>query len=290
MQILARVTQRAHLEDDGSISDGTPKMDHQPVFALLVIAIGISLTVFNFFGAWIARYLETLFFLDTLGTAIAGLKFGVLAGFLIAFLSLSQFLIFKSFRKYLPFCHVPVVSGLIWGVIKEYYPVPSGSELMLISYIFAVGGIVGSIATALSVPVRIFLLKHSQKTGHWFDDVDEGILQGKESQIVAWIKIFWSEFLLGHLPDRILSTTIGVLVVAVTTFPDEKLSVLTTMYHDHIEFLEGYYYVALVLVVKAFGVELGEKKQIVVLGGPFGFFSLLFILPTLLRLVVHFLN
>jgi uncharacterized membrane protein len=85
-------------------------MDHQPVFALLVISIGVSLVVFNFFGVWIARYFSTLFFLDTVGTAIAGLKFGVLAGVLIAILSLSQFLIVKSFRQYLKFFYVPVVS------------------------------------------------------------------------------------------------------------------------------------------------------------------------------------
>jgi hypothetical protein len=275
-------------------------MDHQPVFALLVIAIGVSLVVFNFFGVWIARYFSTLFFLDTVGTAIAGLKFGVLASVLIAILSLSQFLIVKSFRQYLKFFYVPVVSGLIWGVIKDYYPVPSGKdyypvpsgpELMLISYIFVVGGIVGLISTALSVPRRIFLLQ-SQNTDHLFDEVDRKILKdNKDSQIFAWTKIFCSELLLGHLPDRILSTTVGVLVVAVTTLPsEEKLSILTTMYHDHVEFLAGYYYVALAFVVKSFRVPLVEKDPIIVLAGPLGFFSLLVAFPILLRLVIPLLE
>jgi hypothetical protein len=266
-------------------------MDHQPVFALLVISIGVSLVVFNFFGVWIARYFSTLFFLDTVGTAIAGLKFGVLAGVLIAILSLSQFLIVKSFRQYLKFFYVPIVSGLIWGVIKDYYPVPSGPELMLISYIFVVGGIVGLISTALSVPRRIFLLQ-SQNTDHLFDEIDRKILKdNKDSQIVAWTKIFCSELLLGHLPDRILSTTVGVLVVAVTTLPsEEKFSILTTMYHDHVEFLAGYYYVALAFVVKSFRVPLVEKDPIIVLAGPLGFFSLLVAFPILLRLVIPLLE
>ena len=261
-------------------------MDHQPIVALLSIATAISLIVFNFFGAWVARYFSTMFFLDTVGTAIAGLKFGMWPAVVIAVIS--QFLIGKLlFYQYLKFFYVTAVSGLIWGVIKERYSAPSGTDITLIFYIFAVGGIVGLISTILSVPLRIFLLKKSQNTDHLFDSLDQKIFEdNRDNEILAWTKIFCSELLLGHLPDRILSTIVGVLVVVVTTLPsDEKLSILTTMYHDHIEFLAAYYYVALAFLVKAFSVK-PDLDPIIILAGPLGFFSLLLAFPTLLRLAI----
>jgi hypothetical protein len=92
------------------------------------------------------------------------------------------------------------------------------------------------------------------------------------------------------LPDRILSTTVGILVVIVLSLPDDdKLSTLTTIYRDHIQFLGAYYYVALAFLVKAFGVR-PDADPIIVLAGPLGFFSLLLAFPTLLRLAIPLLE
>lgn len=264
-------------------------MDQQLTLVLLVVAVGASLTAFNFFGAWAARYFSTLLFLDTVGTAIAALKYGVVAGLLVA--AVSQFLIGSSslFRQYRKFVYVTAISGIIWGAIKERYPVPVGPEVTLILYILTVGGLVGLVSTILSVPLRIVLLKNTKRTDHLLDKLDQKILEDDNNGRLAWIKIFFSELLLGHLPDRILSTTVGVFVVVVTAYPSgEQLQTLTVTYHDHIEFLAAYYYLALVFLVKGAGIKI-EEDPITVLAGPLGFFSALLALPTFLGLATPFL-
>jgi hypothetical protein len=107
--------------------------------------------------------------------------------------------------------------------------------------------------------------------------------------------VFSSELLLSHLLDKVISTAVGTMVVLEVI----KLTHVVTgdtpdpvpLYHDLMDFLAAYYYVALAIVVKTLHVDVvapanaGPQGQIFVLLGPLGIFSMLLGFPVFLRIV-----
>jgi hypothetical protein len=69
---------------------------------------------------------------------------------------------------------------------------------------------VGAVSTLLSTPLRIFL---EFETDHLLDAVDRHTTANNPRRILRWIKIFFSELLLSHLLDKIISKTVGIMVV-----------------------------------------------------------------------------
>jgi energy-coupling factor transport system substrate-specific component len=88
---------------------------------LIPLAIGISLIVLNFAGLTIAHYFGTMVFLDTVGTAMAGMAFGPWQGALIGLLT-NVVIGALLFRSYLKFAYVNVICGFAWGLIGNTFP------------------------------------------------------------------------------------------------------------------------------------------------------------------------
>ncbi|MGH6850329.1 MAG: hypothetical protein ACREDD_07770 [Methylocella sp.] len=248
---------------------------------------GVVLVVLNFLGAKAAQYFGTMVFLDTVGTAIAGLQFGPLEGAVVGFVTnlATGKLLFPGYWR---FFYVNVVCGLVWGFIGKYFS-PTSSDVQLSIFILVAGGVVGLISTVLSVPLRIW---SNFTTDHILDKVGREIENLNLNRWKKWVRIFIAELLLSHLLDRIIATTVGVLVVLeilIMVKYAHNITDLKPMYHNLVELLAGYYYVALGVVAKTIEVRLVNpataEDDIIVLLGPLGFFSVLLAAPFLLQLV-----
>jgi hypothetical protein len=171
------------------------------------------------------------------------------------------------------------------------------SDIKTIVYILAVGGSIGLISALLSVPLRIFL---NFTSDHMLDRVGRDLyypqpqnpaapqpVVGRKKGI-AVLQIFASEYLLGHFLDKAISTTVAVLLVGIIAQQKSGQNAFDAklMYHDLIELLGAYYYVAMGFAVKTLKVDL-PPQPIVALLGPLGFFGLLIALPVLISSLVY---
>ncbi len=255
---------------------------------LVSLANGALMLVLNVGGLVAANFFETLVFLDTVGTAMAGLAYGPIAGMA---LGLITNLVISgpstSYRPYIWFTHVNVLCGLLWGLAGWYMPLAFWPETQTVLYILLVGLLAGLLSTITSVPVRMRLGFNSN---HIIDSICKDF-QAKNTRFVGSVKIFVSEFLLSHFLDKTISTTVGVMFVleivkAGINQPPLSAGIRTT-YHDLIEFLAALYYVALGIGVKTLRAQMA-RNDILTLLGPLGFFSVLIALPILMILVgVH---
>ncbi|MGQ0445995.1 MAG: hypothetical protein ACT4O2_12935 [Beijerinckiaceae bacterium] len=106
---------------------------------------------------------------------------------------------------------------------------------------------------------------------------------------MGWGKIVVSELLLSHLLDKLICTTVGIMVALELTHlmetlrhqqPSSTVNIIS-VYRELIEFLAAYYYVALAIVVKTLHVDVvepattGGQGQIIILLGPLGIFAVL---------------
>jgi hypothetical protein len=251
-------------------------------------ANGALMLVLNIGGLIAANFFETLVFLDTVGTAMAGLAYGPWAGMTVGLLTnLAISGPGTSYRPYFWFTHVNVLCGLLWGWFGWYRPPAFGPETQTVLYILLVGLLSALVSTVSSVPVRIRLGFNSN---HMIDGICKEFQQNN-TRYVAQFKIFLSEFLLSHFLDKTISTTVGVMFVLEIvgggiSHPTNSSEIRTT-YHDLIEFLAALYYIALGVGVKTLGAKMA-RNDIFTLLGPLGFFSVLIALPILMVLVgVH---
>jgi hypothetical protein len=271
----------------------------------VTIAVAVALVVLNFFGAWIAEYFSTMVFLDTVGTAMVAMAFGwwqAIAAGLFTNLVIGAFL----FPTYRWFTHVNVLCGLAWALIAYRFPVIVGSDNHVILYIIAVGACVGLVSVFSSAPIRIWTTHfHS---AHMLDAVDSrfyfevdntGALKkdqnGKLIELPpdkrrwAPLKVLLCEYFLGHFLDKTISTTVAVMFVIMLQKTTTTTFDYKPMYHDLIELLGAYYYVAMGVAIKALEVDL-PQKPIVTLLGPLGFFGLLIALPTVVSLILYVMS
>lgn len=254
---------------------------------LVVLANAALMLVLNVGGLIAANFFETLVFLDTVGTAMAGLAYGPVAGMIVGLIT--NLVIsgsWTSYRPYVWFTHVNVLCGLLWGLAGWYLPPAFRSETQIVLYILLVGFVSGLLSTITSVPVRMRL---GFKSNHIIDSICEEF-QASNTRWIGRIKIFVSEFLLSHFLDKTISTTVAVMFVLeiVQGGVDKPISAeIRSTYHDLIEFLAALYYVALGIGVKSLGAEMA-RNDILTLLGPLGFFSVLIALPILMIIVgVH---
>ncbi len=243
--------------------------------SLNALAVGVSLMVFNVAGLLVANYFGTIVFLDTVGTAIAGLAFGPWAGAAVG-LATNVVIGALLFPPYLKFFYVNVVCGFAWGLVAKFFPLALGSDVQIAQYILAAGCVLGLIATVLSAPLRIRL---GFKTDHLLDQVS-GQIRTQDHGVGGLAKIFSAEFLLGHFLDKTISTTVGVMFV----LEFQQSADVRAIYHDLIELLGGFYYVAMGFAIKTLGVKFNLDETVALLG-PLGFFGALLALPVLLRLM-----
>jgi hypothetical protein len=262
---------------------------------LVPAAVGISLIVLNFGGLTLAHYFSTMVFLDTVGTAIAGVAFGPWQGAVVGLLT-NVVIGLLLFRPYLNFFYVNVLCGIVWGVIGQHFPVAPDSDIKIIVYILAVGGCVGFVSALLSVPLRIIMNFNSQ---HMLDQLGRefyqpsgatGPLTGAK-RVIAVLKIFATEYLLGHFLDKAISTTVAVMlfVEMLQQKTGQHAFDAKLMYHDLVELLGAYYYVAMGFAIKTLGANL-PQQPIVALLGPLGFFGLLIALPVVISSFVYLIS
>ena len=239
------------------------------------LTVGIALIAFNVIGLELANYFSTMVFFDTLGTAIAGLAFGPLAGASVGLIT-NLAIGLKFHQPYLKFMHVNVLCGLAWGLIGHYFPLTTYDEQWIGIYIIATGCILGVISTVFSAPVRMAL---GFETSHVLDKISR---QFTGNPVAKFLKIVSAEFLLSHFLDKAISTTVGVMVViTVIQHNAGHASDIRTTYHDLIELFAAAYYVLMGFCVKSLGVRF-ETDEVVALVGPLGFFSVLIAVPVLL--------
>ena len=177
---------------------------------LIVLANAALMLVLNVGGLIAANFFETLVFLDTVGTAMAGLAYGPLAGMIVGLIT--NLVISgstTSYRRYIWFTHVNVVCGLLWGLVGWYIPPAFHSETQIVLYILLLGLVSGLLSTVSSVPVRMQLGFNSN---HIIDNICKEFKE-KNTRWVGNTKIFVSEFLLSHFLDKTISTTVGVMFV-----------------------------------------------------------------------------
>jgi hypothetical protein len=253
----------------------------------IAFANGALMLVLNVGGLFAANFFETLVFLDTVGTAMAGLAYGPFAGVIVGLIT--NLVIGgprTSYRPYIYFTHVNIVCGALWGFAGWYLPPAFHSETQIVLYILLLGLVSGLLSTLTSVPVRMRL---GFKSNHIIDSICREFQQ-KNTRSTANAKILISEFLLSHLLDKTISTTVGVMFVLeiVQGNVDKPVSAeIRATYHDLIEFLAALYYVALGIGVKTLGATMA-RNDILTLLGPLGFFSVLIALPILMIIIgVH---
>jgi energy-coupling factor transport system substrate-specific component len=83
--------------------------------AVFIIAVCVAL---NLIGVLISRELESILFLDLVGTAIASLIYGPIHGALVGFISngIGEYL---GFKYYFLFALVQAISAAAWGIIPR---------------------------------------------------------------------------------------------------------------------------------------------------------------------------
>src|ERR1700733_13755818 len=104
---------------------------------LIKLAAAVGLIALNFAGISLAQYFRTMVFLDAVGTAMAGMKYGPLDGFLVG-LATNLVIGWLLFRPFLYFAPINALCGIVWGYIGIYFPVPTGADIQLILYILVV--------------------------------------------------------------------------------------------------------------------------------------------------------
>jgi hypothetical protein len=269
------------------------------VHVLAALIIGILCVVLNLVAAKTAEFFGTMVFLDTVGTAIAAFVCGPVTGVCVGAVTnvATGRLLFAG---YICFFYVNAFCGLAWGLLFDNFDSKS-SDTKVILFVLTVGGIVGLISAILATPLRIFM---KFRTDHLLDKIGGPMITVQPDakiyqRIPGWLKVLSSELLLSHLLDKVISTAVGMMVVLEVI----KLFHLVTsatpdpvpLYHDLMDFLAAYYYVALAIVVKTLHVDVvapanaGPQGQIFVLLGPLGIFSMLLGLPVLLRIVTQIL-
>ncbi|MCI0416465.1 hypothetical protein L0222_27145 [bacterium] len=158
----------------------------------------------------------------------------------------------------------------------------SADAIML--YIFLVGAGVGLFSGILAVPIRIYLKFDST---HIIDKISQKIWNAPGVGMPRRIgHILICEYLLSHCLDKTLSTMLAVACVVILSTTAAEHASVVSMYRDLVELLTAYYFIALAYAVKSLKIELPPNElRLLVLLGPLGFFSVLLIIPTLLRLI-----
>lgn len=248
--------------------------------AVTGVAYGALLLLLNVTGLLAANFFGTMVFMDTVGTAMAGLAYGIWAGIAVGLTTnLLVSLFWEEYRSYLYFAPLNVGCGLVWGLAGQQWPISFQTESQIVIYILTLGAIVGLFSTIYSVFARVILKFES---AHLFDNVIKHFA-AEDNQLFRFVKIFISEFLLSNFLDKTISTTVAVMFVLEivqgangASRPDN----IRQTYHDLIELLAALYYVALGIAVKKLRVQM-PTNSLVELLGPLGFFSVLIGLPIL---------
>jgi len=271
---------------------------------ILTFLVCLSLILLNILGSLAATYFETLIFLDTLGTAVAGLIFGPLAGVLVGLVTNLLLGLLSGFAAYRKFFYVNAVCGLTWGFMPT---VPPGPGRNIILYILVVGLATGLISLILSVPLRCYL---GFTTDHFLDKIGRQIFApgpGPGTGVLTrWQrsldylrrlgKVFAEELLLSHFLDKTISTTLGVMFILTvgTTVVGSSVGVKPALgvdprsiYGDLIAVLGAYYYIALGIATKTLRVQIASQPQqlLIALLGPLAFFGALSAFPIVFNLV-----
>jgi hypothetical protein len=253
-------------------------------FALPVL----GLVLVNILGLTFTNYFRFLIFLDTLGTAGAGMYFGQTNGVLWGALAgggvgaATNLIIMQKLPAYRKFVHVNILCGVAWGMIAGLLPVPSlgTPEAQVLIYILGAGFVVGFASALLAVPVRIW---SNFNSNHLLDDVSRPIWRDdSKSKGKRALSVFTTETLLSHFPDKILSTTAAVMCLLAIAAASSTNN-MTVMYRELLDLLGAYYFLALAYVVKSLGVQI--KEPLLLLLGPLGLFSVLMAVPVVLRLI-----
>jgi hypothetical protein len=255
---------------------------------LVAIVVLLGLAMVNFLGLLVARYFGTLIFLDTIGTAavaFAGVHYGgVLFGSLSAAIIgvVTNLLIGLKHRAYRKFFHVNMISGLIWGYTAGRLNADSQSisEVKILVFIAITGMLVALCATITSFPVRIF---RNFSTEHLLDKISSHAWASSDPWYRKATRVFSIELLVSCLPDKILSTTVGVICFLELS---QTASDLISTYRDLVSLLTAYYFIALGWVFRTLGPkQVREMDEFLLLVSPLGFFAILNALPILLRLL-----
>jgi energy-coupling factor transport system substrate-specific component len=275
---------------------------------IIVIIAYVGIVIFgvllNLALAKLAEFFGTIVFLDAAGTAAAALICGPWIGALVGLLT-SGVNALVLFRGYGWFFYVSAACGFLWGLASpHFWRLLSGhSEIGITLFVLEAGVITGLVTGILSTPLRVFFLRFS--SDHLLDNIGKQIAPNERRGFMDFVKVLFEELLLSHILDKLISTTIGIMIALewlnlVEHFQNKPLTELGSLYHDLVEFFAAYYYVALAVVVRALRISvvhapannptpLGPHQEVFVLLGPLGIFALLLGLPVFLRVIAAIL-